>query len=383
MTRLRRGARLLAVAAGVLALALAAAAPAAAHAGDPTLVNRLSEVGPGLPEGVTAELVTTVADQIVVSNPTPVPLLVLDDAGAAFLRISAAGVEGNLAAPYYHRSVAPEESRAPVPASAADGAPPRWVSLSDATTWAWFDPRLAPGFQQVPVGGRQDVTDVEELATWTVPLRYGDTAVAMEGALVRRPVEGRFETVLGPVPEGVSAIVGQGYVPSLSLQAGTGREVTVLGRDGQPYLRFGPGLAEMNRDSATYRDGLLARGGLPGPADTGWQQLPGTTTTWLDTRLRFPAEDPPADVVDAEAPVEVLRWEIPLIVDGAPQALTGTVRWLPNPPRIGEGSPWVTGGIVAGVVVLLAGGVALVLRNRRLGELEQPDEEVRDRVPTP
>lgn len=366
MTGLRRYPRLLAVAAAVLALAVTTAGPAAAHAGDPTLVNRLYEVGPGLPEGVTADLTTTVADQIVVSNPTDMPLVVLDDTGAAFLQISAAGVAGNLNAPYFHRSTAPEEVRVPLPDGAVDGAPPQWVPLSDGATWAWFDPRLAPGFQQVPVGGRQDITDTEEMATWTVPLRYGDTDVAMDGALVRRPVTGRFETTIDPLPAGISAVLGQGYVPTLSLQAGSGREVTVLGRDGLPYLRFAPGLAEVNRDSPTYRDGLLVRGGLPGPTETGWQALPGTTTTWADVRLRYPGEDPPAEVADADAPVDVLRWEIPISIDGNAQVLSGTVQWLPNPARIGEGSPWLTVGIVAGVVLLLGAGLALVLRNRRL-----------------
>lgn len=376
--------RLFAVVGAVLALALTTAGPASAHAGDPTLVTRLHEVT-GLPAGVTAELVTTVADELVVTNPTDTPVVVLDEDGTEFLRISASGVQGNASSPYFHLSTAPTDVRVPVPDSAVAGAAPRWVPLSEEPTWGWYDPRLSPSYLAVPVGGRQDVTETEELATWSVPLRYGGAPATVEGALERRPVTGRFETTIDLLPAGVSAILGQGYIPSLSLQASSGREVTVLGRDGEPYLRFGPDGAEVNRDNPTHRDDLLGRGRPVTPADTGWAPLPGTTTTWLDVRLRFPAEDPPPEFASAQTPVELRRWEIPVIVDGTPQQLTGAVRWLPNPPRIGEGPPWVTVGIGGGVVVLLAGGVLLVLRNRRLAATDDSYEEVDspEHQPTP
>lgn len=380
MTR-QRLTRLLATAGAVLVLAVCTAAPASAHAGDPTLVTRQGGVNPALPAGVTVALRTTVADQLVATNPTDIPLVVLDADGAEFLRIDADGVAGNISSPYFHVSAAPSEVPVRVPDTAVAGAAAQWVRLTEEPSWAWYDPRLSTGFLQVPVGGRSDVIDVEELATWSVPLRYGDTPTSVEGSVVRRPVAGRFETTLDPLPPGVSAIIGQGYLPSLSLQAATGREVTVLGSDGEPYLRFRPDGAEVNRDSPTHRDDLHARGRPV--QESGWAPLPGTTTTWLDTRLRFPAEDPPAQVAEATAPVEVATWEVPLLVDGAPAALTGTVRWLPNPPRIGEGSPWTTVGVVGGIVVLLGGGVALVARNRRLGAAPEPehaDEEVRSGV---
>ena len=248
-----------------------------------------------------------------------------------------------LAAPYFHLSAAPPEVRVTVPPTAARGAAPRWVPVSDRPTWGWFDPRLSPQFLQVPVGGRRDVTDAEELAGWTVPLRYGDTPVTVEGAVERRPVTGRFETTLDPVPAGITAVLGQGWVPTLSVQAAAGREVTVLGRDGRPYLRFGPAGAAVERGSPTYRDDLLARGRPVPDGAEGWFALPGTSSTWMDTRLRFPAEDPPAELADAEAPVEVARWEIPVTVDGAAVALSGTIRWLPD-GSAGRGSSWTNVG---------------------------------------
>lgn len=362
--RARVAVRLAAVAGAVLALAAVTAGPAMAHAGDPTLVTRLDTVNPGLPVGVTAEVRSTISDQLVVTNTTATPLTALDPEGAEFLRISADGVQGNTASPYFHLTAAPPEVRVPVPSSASSGAAPVWVAMSSEPTWAWFDPRLSPAFLQVPVGGRQDNVETRaDVATWSVPLRYGADAVTVDGVLERRPVTGRFETTMGSQPDGISAVLGQGYVPTLSLLAAPGREVTVLGRDGQPYLRFGAGGAEVNRDSLTYREDLLGRGRVPGATEVGWAPLPGTTT-WLDTRLRFPAEDPPERFADAVDPVEVARWEVPVIVDGTPQVLSGAIRWMPNGRA--TGSPWTTVGIVGGVLLLVAGGGVLLLRNRRL-----------------
>jgi hypothetical protein len=366
----RVGARMLAVVGAVLALALTTAVPAGAHAGDPTLVTRLHSVDPALPEGVTVALRTTIADQLVVTNPTATPLVALDPDGAEFLRISADGVQGNTASPYFHLSASPTEVLAGVPSSASPGAAPVWVPLSAEPTWGWFDPRLSPTYLQVPVGGRQEVAETEQVAAWTVPLRYGADAVTVAGALERRPVTGYFETTLDPAPAGLSAVVGQGYVPTLSVQGASGREVTVLGRDGRPYLRFGPDGAEIDRSSPTYRDDLLGRGRAVSEADTGWVALPGSSSTWLDVRLRFPAEDPPAEFADATEPVEVARWEVPVVVDGVPQALTGSIRWLPN-GRAGGGSSWTTVGLVGGAVLLAVGGGLLVLRSRRLGRADE------------
>lgn len=379
--------RLLAVAGVVLATALVTAGPAAAHSGDPTLINHLRQVD--LPAGVSAELRVTVADQVVVTNSTPTPLVAVDADGAEFLRISAAGVEGNAASPYFHLSAAPPTVRVEVPSDAVAGAPPRWVHLSTEPTWAWFDPRLSPQtlggqYLQVPVGGRKEVTGTEDVATWSLPLRFGDKPVALDGALVRRPVTGRFETTLDPAPAGLSAIIGQGYIPSLSVQAAAGRAVTVQGRDGLPYLWFGADGAEVDRASATYRDDQIGRGRPVTAADTGWVTLPGSSSTWLDTRLRFPAEDPPAEFAGAQAPVEVARWEIPVTVDGVPQVLSGTIRWLPN--GLGAtGLPWLPVALGAGVVLLVVGGATLVLRNRRLAAASAPEiEGIRhEHQPTP
>jgi hypothetical protein len=370
MTKRSRSVRMLAVAGATVLLGLVTAGPAAAHPGDPTLVNSLREAE--LPDGVTAAMRTTIGDELVVTNSTPTPLVALDADGAEFLRISAAGVEGNSASPYFHLSTAPPEVHVVVPRDAVAGAPARWVPLSAEPSWSWFDPRLSPQYLQVPVGGRQEVSGREEVATWSVPLRYGDEAIALDGALERRPVTGRFETTVDPAPAGLTAVIAPGYVPVLSVQAAPGRVVTVMGRDGRPYLRFGPAGAQVDRGSPTFREDLLGRGRPLSAADTGWLTLPGSSSTWLDTRLRYPAEDPPAEFATAERPVEVARWEIPVVVDGTPQLLTGAIRWLPN-GHGAAGSPWIVVALIGGAALLVAGGATLVLRTRRLAAASAPE----------
>lgn len=72
-----------------------------------------------------------------------------------------------------------------------------------------------------------------------------------------------------------------------------------------------------------------------------------------------------------------------MIVDGAPQVLSGSIRWLPN-GRAGGGSPWTAIGLVGGVVLLVAGGAALVLRTRRLTHAkEDVTQDERRPSPTP
>jgi hypothetical protein len=372
--------RLLAVLGAVGALALATAGPAAAHAGDPTLVTRLHRVTPALPDQVSVVLQTTIADELVVTNPTATPLVVLDADGAEFLRVSASGVQGNETSPYFHLTTVPPDVRVAVPPSARAGAAPVWVPLSAAPTWTFFDPRMSPATLQVPVGGRQEVEQVEQLAAWSVPLRYGDQPVSVEGALERRPVTGRFETSLDPAPAGISAVVAQGYVPSISVQATAGHEVTVFGRDGRPFLRSGSDGAQLDRGSPTHRDDVLARGRPLAGDDTGWIRLPGSGTTWADVRLRFPAEDPPAELADATTPVDVGRWEIPVVVDGAPQALSGTIRWLPN-ARTDGGSSWTAVGLVGVAALLVAGGAALALRSRRMATTGVDGDRDREELP--
>ena len=71
--------------------------PAWAHREVIGVTSVLDSVEPPLPDGVTVQVVRSVADQVVAANTTATPLEVLDEAGEPFLRIGPAGVEGDVA----------------------------------------------------------------------------------------------------------------------------------------------------------------------------------------------------------------------------------------------------------------------------------------------
>lgn len=133
---------------GALGLALAAALgmaiPALAHGEDPALVPVLRAVTPALPAELAVQVRTGVSEQMIVGNRTAEPLLVLDPDGDAFLRVSTQGAFGNVADPFFHRTLNPPGVPVRLPAAARQGAVPEWVKLSPGESWDWFEPRLHP-----------------------------------------------------------------------------------------------------------------------------------------------------------------------------------------------------------------------------------------------
>jgi hypothetical protein len=126
----------------------------------------------------------------------------------------------------------------------------------------------------------------------------------------------------------------QGRLPGLFLRVQPGSRLTVLGRDGEPFARFtGTGL-QLNQRSRTYVEDRTARGlsaGAPGPTPRWGPASPTSTLTWLDQRLKFPADLPPERFVHASAPAVVGSWSVPLALDTGQQRLHGTITWQPAP----------------------------------------------------
>ena len=81
----------MAVTAGALVVP---ATPAGAHASDPSVRPVIDAVDPAVP-GVTVQLAASVTAQLVVSNPTPTTVSVLDVNDEPFLRIGPEGVTAN------------------------------------------------------------------------------------------------------------------------------------------------------------------------------------------------------------------------------------------------------------------------------------------------
>jgi hypothetical protein len=318
----------------VVLLLAALAAPAAAHEADPRVVTQVEQIAPPLPEGVVVQAHAGVATQLVARNPTDVPLEVLARDERPFLRISVGGVLADVAHPEFLATSSPTGQ---VRGGAAGGAPARWVRISDGDSWGWYDHRLHPSRVAAPDDDRAG-----ELGRFEVPLRYGDQPVRVQGTLAFRPLLGTFLPSADPAPQGLQVDVLPGRLPGLLLSVDADLPVTVLGREGEPFLRFTADGVEVNRNSRTHVEDRQARGepaGPPSPTPDFRLVAPGSSSyTWLDSRLRYPDDVPPDAALRAAEPVVVQRWEVPVQVGARAAALTGDVTWVPQPGEAATGA---------------------------------------------
>jgi hypothetical protein len=348
--------------------------PAWAHGDDPTLVVLLTEVRPALPPDVLVQVRTGYSEQMVVANPTDTALTVLDPDGVPFLQVSSAGVFGNLTARYLHATANPPDIPSQIAAQAQSGAEPRWVPLSQGDSWGWFERRLHPldpdRARPVAVG---DVSQRQVLASWQVDMRYGDDPVTAVGVLERRPITGTFRATVDaaadPRDDQLGVTIGQGPVPAIQLQVPPDRTATVGGSDGVPFLRIDPAGIVVNPASVHYQDNPQFHSFPAGP--DGWLRIADTPpVTWLDSRLRYPADRPPDDVAAGEDVVPLGRWSIPMTVDGAQRTLTGGIEWVPSAVAAAMAHtptsdfPWARLALGASLVALLAALGGLLRRSR-------------------
>ncbi|MGH3902929.1 MAG: hypothetical protein ACRDTE_01825 [Pseudonocardiaceae bacterium] len=360
-------------AAAVLLAALIAAStalPAWAHGDDPTLVALLTDVRPALPHD------TGYSEQMVVANPTGIPLTVLDPDGVAFLRISSAGVFGNVTARYLHLTANPPDAPAQLPAQALPGAEPRWAPLSRGDAWGWFERRLHPFVPGEEPGSGLAAPQRQVLASWQVGMRYGDRPVTAVGVLERHPITGTFRATADPRDDRLDVEVGQGRVPAIQLRVPAGPNVPVGGLDGVPFLRIGPAGVTANPASVHYQDNPQFQSLPTGP--DGWVRVAGVPpVTWLDSRLRYRTDRPPDGVAAGNQIVELDRWRIPVDIDGEQRTLTGSIEWVPSAAAASRTAPasavpWATVGLGVGAVALLATLIGLLLRRSQSGSRPQP-----------
>lgn len=360
--------------------------PAQAHGlGDPAVRTVLDGVQPALPSGVAVEVRPSVVDELLVTNTTSVPLEVLARGGEAFLRISAMGVQANLASPDWYVTGNPEGG-APVPPGVRGGpGPTRFVTVSSQSTWAEFDSRLHPRVSVSPAARAAQQDSI--LSSWTVPLAYGGRPYAVRGHVLFSPIRGGFVVAARPAPAGLQAAPLQGELPGLFLRVPQGHVVVVQGRHGEPFLRFDAGGVQANTASSSWVEDQRARGRAVTPGGSGVHFVrvaSSTTFSWLDARLRYPSDVPPPPVLARATATTVQQWSVPISVDGVPAALAGSVQWVPRAlatsrlrgqqPARTKGSSGSPTGLVGRVVVVLlvvvllavAAVVLLRLRRRRL-----------------
>jgi hypothetical protein len=184
--------------------------------------------------------------------------------------------------------------------------------------------------------------------------------VAPAAAHVRVSEATGFDSVLTHVPEvdGVGWELFAGGELIAVTNAGP-HAVTVLGYEGEPFLRAGPdGVAENRNSPAAYlNEERFADVAVPPRADPDaspdWRLVndPGRHT-WHDHRTHWMSPElPPVVARDPAQRHLVLRWEVPLLVDGEPDFLRGELWWEPFPQR----TWWWSGAfLLAGLTGLAA-----------------------------
>lgn len=182
-----------------------------------------------------------------------------------------------------------------------------------------------------------------------------------------RPSNYRSEvTSIEPFTEGVVAEVVGGDA-FLQVRVERGVSVEVPGYEGEPYVRIdAEGIVEVNRNSPTYWVNEDRFGVRPVPegasadAAPDWERVgSGGVYGWHDHRIHWMSPEPPP-AVEPAAPAEIFDWVVPLIVDGSPVQILGTLEWLPNTGPI----PWAllvaaaAGAVLVRSMLLLVGAVA-------------------------
>jgi hypothetical protein len=351
--------------------------PAAAHEANPTVRVTLDPL-PDAVDGMAIQVVASVAQQLVLTNPTEHRVEVLDDQGDPFLRIGPKGVEADFNAPAWYLTNNPLGA-AQVPPGVREGAPPRWVRMTAQPSWGWFDHRLHPTDVTVPPDVRA-AGKPAELSRWSVPLRVGSTPVKLTGAIRYEPILGTIVSELTQPPDvrGLTLTTLPGRVPGMFLDNATHQKVTVLGGGGEPFLRFGPSGVAANVHSPSWLAARRAEGGPVRPALVDadspplWRRVSSAPRFgWIEPRAGYPLEQPPGDILSAGVPAVLNQWRVPLRIGDREVHAAGVVRWEPvkhpeEPAPSGGGAGtsvwvWVGAGVAAAAGAL---GIARRRTNR-------------------
>jgi len=134
-------------------------------------------------------------------------------------------------------------------------------------------------------------------------------------------------------------------------------ELTILGYQGEPYVRIGPDGVYRNRLSpATYLNVTRTYGAVPAFATASappqWVKLSsGHTMLWHDHRIHWMGGPTPPSVAHAPGAFHhVFGWKITMVESGDPIAVTGYLDLVPG------SSPWPW---VAAIVALGVAGLAI------------------------
>lgn len=164
---------------------------------------------------------------------------------------------------------------------------------------------------------------------------------------------------IAPSIPGISArVVDLGN--KLEVTNRTSTEITVLGYEGEPYLRIGPqGVFENLHSQATYinrtRQGNTR---VPPGVDTAPDAVPewkkvssGHSTSWHDHNIHWMQAQPPPVVAGSPGAFHHLsQRDVTFLYNGEPVRIAVALDWVPGP----SGLPWIPAIVALFVVALLA-----------------------------
>lgn len=132
-------------------------------------------------------------------------------------------------------------------------------------------------------------------------------------------------------------------------------EVLVLGYGGEPYLRLDDAGVWENINSPAVA--LNAERAPDGPLEgtnrpPAWRQIDdGRVALFHDHRSHWMASQPPLEVrADPSVPRTIFDWTVPLVIDGEPAEITGTLSWM---GEVRTWAWWLAAGVASGLAALL------------------------------
>lgn len=229
--------------------------------------------------------------------------------------------------------------------------------------------------------GRRDRATVESMRR--IAIICVAAAAALVGAApaaahtvhIKLPGGGTFSstvTSVSPAVPGVTATILDGD-DQIVVTNRTGRTLTALGYQGEPYMRFipGKGVFENLNSPATYDNQVrLGTPKIPSfarkDAKPRWFRVGlGDTWSWHDHRIHWMSTIPPAAVVaHPDRRQQVFGWNLALDAAGTPVKISGKLDFIPGATAGGGGGAMLA-GLGAGAVAVALGAGLIIVRSRR------------------
>jgi len=293
--------------AAALLLTLSWAGCALAHDSHSGGVRPTLSALPPMLSGVQVQLTETLAPQLLVENQTGKTLVILGEDGRPFLRLSPAGSEANTRHPEWLKTYLPGGLPGRKPET---GHEPLWKTVKKVPAWGWFDARLQPAGHKAG-------------QAWQIPVLLDGKPGMIKGRFQDSLQRGYWQaswTQLPALPAGVSLMLIPGQPYGLMLSNNSGQAVTVLGRQGEPFVRVSAQGTEAYLASPLWQE-TAAQQGLRHHHDQqaeGWLKLNNTQRhTWVEPRTRGrPGQTQPQ------------HWEIHLQIGTRSLVAKGVSRWV-------------------------------------------------------